>query len=474
MDSSNNLHQLQDQIQFVGSSSSSSLDNNNSDPSCYGASSAHHQWSPGGISLNSVSLSQNYSNEMLNTRDHNNNTSECMSLSNINNHSLIQQQDNFPLQWPHDHHHHHHDQSSYHHHHHHHHHDHEGLHKIKEELSSSTTSHDHHQQGMPKFTDMLNNTPMITNYLKINEQQHKDYNDKLLMINTKFSSGFPINGDYTSNLPSSSSSSSSSSTSSSSHRGSFSQIHPSVNISSLNESRRIMSMDMMSNMHIPRPFDMNMQVFDGRTLFEGNVLVPPLNSQEITRGSFPPNFGIPFHQHLHQQTLHYSSSSSPTHQVSLFSQASEGKRHNFLMATKASENASKKPRVESRSSCPPFKVRKEKLGDRVAALQQLVSPFGKTDTASVLMEAIGYIKFLQNQIETLSVPYMRASRNRPGKASQMGLLPQEGDEEEDTSDLRSRGLCLVPLSCMTYVTGDGGDGGGGGFWPMPPGFGGGN
>lgn len=37
-------------------------------------------------------------------------------------------------------------------------------------------------------------------------------------------------------------------------------------------------------------------------------------------------------------------------------QASEGKRHNFVMAPKAGETASKKPRVESRSSCPPFKV----------------------------------------------------------------------------------------------------------------------
>ncbi|KFK36171.1 hypothetical protein AALP_AA4G087200 [Arabis alpina] len=451
MDSAN-LHQLQDQLQLVGSSSSSSSLENNSDPSCYGASSAH-QWSPGGISLNSVSLSHNYNNEILNTRDHNNNkTSECMSLSNIHHHSLIQQQD-FPLQWSH------HDQSSYHHH--------EGLLKIKEELSSSTTSD--HQQDMPKFTDMLN-SPVITNYLKINE--HKDYTEKLLL--KTISSGFPINGDYCNSLPSSSTSSSS--PSSQSHRGSFSQIYPSVNISSLNESRR-MSME-MSN--IPRPFDMNMQVLDGR-LFEGNVLVPPLNSQEISnlgmsRGSFAPPFGLPFHHHL-QQTLHQPSS-SPTHQMAMFSneaEASEAKRRNFLMATKASENASKKPRVESRSSCPPFKVRKEKLGDRIAALQQLVSPFGKTDTASVLMEAIGYIKFLQSQIETLSVPYMRAARNRPGKASQLGSLPQEGDEEE-MRDLRSRGLCLVPLSCMTYVTGDGGDGGGGvggGFWPGPPGFGGG-
>ncbi|PHU24391.1 Transcription factor bHLH68 [Capsicum chinense] len=51
-------------------------------------------------------------------------------------------------------------------------------------------------------------------------------------------------------------------------------------------------------------------------------------------------------------------------------------------------------------------VRKEKLGDRITALHQLVSPFGKTDTASVLSEAIGYIRFLQAQIQALSSPYM--------------------------------------------------------------------
>eukprot|EP00252_Welwitschia_mirabilis_P022676 TRINITY_DN6206_c0_g1_i2.p1 TRINITY_DN6206_c0_g1~~TRINITY_DN6206_c0_g1_i2.p1 ORF type:complete len:336 (-),score=41.24 TRINITY_DN6206_c0_g1_i2:457-1464(-) len=58
----------------------------------------------------------------------------------------------------------------------------------------------------------------------------------------------------------------------------------------------------------------------------------------------------------------------------------------------------KRPRIEAPSAIPAFKVRKEKLGDRITALQQLVSPFGKTDTASVLLEAIGYIKFLQQQI----------------------------------------------------------------------------
>ncbi|TVU22325.1 hypothetical protein EJB05_32011 [Eragrostis curvula] len=117
----------------------------------------------------------------------------------------------------------------------------------------------------------------------------------------------------------------------------------------------------------------------------------------------------------------------------------------------------KKHRLESRSSTivPSFKVRKEKLGDRIAALQQLVSPFGKTDTASVLMEAIGYIKFLQDQVETLSGPYLRSSRNKKPRTTQRGSSNANG-EEETRLDLRSRGLCLVPLSCTSYVTNENG------------------
>ncbi|MCL7042571.1 hypothetical protein MKW94_024778 [Papaver nudicaule] len=116
----------------------------------------------------------------------------------------------------------------------------------------------------------------------------------------------------------------------------------------------------------------------------------------------------------------------------------------------------KKPRTESRSSIPPLKVRKEKLGDRIANLQQLVAPFGKTDTASVLMEAIGYIKFLQEQVETLSVPYMKSGRNNNNMRPkfQQGMnnaRAGEGDTNEPKRDLRSRGLCLVPLSCTQLV-----------------------
>ncbi|XP_062191202.1 uncharacterized protein LOC133894994 [Phragmites australis] len=123
--------------------------------------------------------------------------------------------------------------------------------------------------------------------------------------------------------------------------------------------------------------------------------------------------------------------------------------------------APKTPRLESRSSTivPSLKVRKEKLGDRIAALQQLVSPFGKTDTASVLMEAIGYIKFLQDQVETLSGPYLRSSRNKKARTIQQPGSTKNtnaGEEEEARLDLRSRGLCLVPISCTSYVTNENG------------------
>ncbi|GMI89471.1 BASIC HELIX LOOP HELIX 68, PERICYCLE FACTOR TYPE-A 3 [Hibiscus trionum] len=72
----------------------------------------------------------------------------------------------------------------------------------------------------------------------------------------------------------------------------------------------------------------------------------------------------------------------------------------------ATGGALRKTRVQPSATQSTFKVRKEKLGDRITTLHQLVSPFGKTDTASVLLEAIGYIRFLQSQIEALSLPYL--------------------------------------------------------------------
>ncbi|KAL5839758.1 hypothetical protein ACOSQ4_012366 [Xanthoceras sorbifolium] len=108
----------------------------------------------------------------------------------------------------------------------------------------------------------------------------------------------------------------------------------------------------------------------------------------------------------------------------------------------SSEPAFKRPRIETPSPLPTFKVRKEKLGDRITALQQLVSPFGKTDTASVLHEAIEYIKFLHDQVSVLSTPYMKEGT----PIQQQQGCDKLKDPEQPKQDLRSRGLCLVPIS----------------------------
>ncbi|XP_039003616.1 transcription factor bHLH153-like isoform X2 [Hibiscus syriacus] len=84
------------------------------------------------------------------------------------------------------------------------------------------------------------------------------------------------------------------------------------------------------------------------------------------------------------------------------------------------------------------KDRKEKFGERIVALQQLVSPYGKTDTASVLLEAMEYIQFLHEQVKVLSAPYLQTT-------------PTNIMQNVEHYSMRNRGLCLVPISCTVGV-----------------------
>ncbi|CAL9754313.1 unnamed protein product [Musa acuminata subsp. burmannicoides] len=82
--------------------------------------------------------------------------------------------------------------------------------------------------------------------------------------------------------------------------------------------------------------------------------------------------------------------------------------------------------------------RSQKLGDKITALQQLVSPFGKTDTASVLHEAALSINFLHEQIKMLAAPYFGMSSPE---------VRVQG-HARNSADLRSRGLCLAPVDAI--------------------------
>ncbi|KAJ6795619.1 transcription factor bHLH68-like [Iris pallida] len=141
--------------------------------------------------------------------------------------------------------------------------------------------------------------------------------------------------------------------------------------------------------------------------------------------------------------------------------------HSSECNSKETGAAAKKIRVAPFSAQSTFKVRKEKLGDRIAVLHQMVSPFGKTDTASVLLEAIGYIRFLHNQIEALSSPYLGggggsdSTRQQPPVKGRNCIFPEDPGQVDggggELMDLRSRGLCLVPLStCTSHVGGGAG------------------
>ncbi|KVI04935.1 Myc-type, basic helix-loop-helix (bHLH) domain-containing protein [Cynara cardunculus var. scolymus] len=301
--------------------------------------------------------------------------------------------------------------------------------RIKDEFSGS--------ESYPKFSEMISSSPTSSiEDLHLNPSSGYNNNQDLLL--RTFSNGCQIKGgqlidqfpdDTTPNNHFQNCSNRISS------RGTFSQILPTINISNLNQSPAAISSD---------SFDMNLPALDlfGSPRLNGNFSHPySFNPHQL--GSFFKDTCLSYgldkmHQPNHRPVICPSKISSA---FNTRTSCTEAKRpaSNYMDTNAPRATIPKKSKLEPRASCAPF----------------------KTDTASVLMEAIGYIKFLQNQVETLSVPYMKSTQ-KANRTSKQGVSVMIDENEEATKDLRSRGLCLVPLPCLSYVTD-----GGGGIWSGP-------
>ncbi|RWW34614.1 hypothetical protein GW17_00000615 [Ensete ventricosum] len=111
-----------------------------------------------------------------------------------------------------------------------------------------------------------------------------------------------------------------------------------------------------------------------------------------------------------------------------------------------SEPAVKKLRIETPSPLPTFKVRKEKLGDRITALQQLVSPFGKDSRFPSAVRSSVPVELSRDArlsaTHPLNSELLRACMHYYWQRSRSGASP-EVRELKRPKDVRSRIAFLV-------------------------------
>ncbi|KAL9274178.1 Transcription factor bHLH113-like protein [Drosera capensis] len=97
-------------------------------------------------------------------------------------------------------------------------------------------------------------------------------------------------------------------------------------------------------------------------------------------------------------------------------------------------------------------VRRRAIGEGVAALHRCVCPNnGKTDAATVLHEAKGYIRFLQEQVKVLCFFYLQSQIRSDCHSCDDGREPRDEYTDSPGENLKSKGLCLVPVECITTL-----------------------
>ncbi|KAG0472346.1 hypothetical protein HPP92_016892 [Vanilla planifolia] len=123
------------------------------------------------------------------------------------------------------------------------------------------------------------------------------------------------------------------------------------------------------------------------------------------------------------------------------------------------------------------RLRRERIADRMKALQELVPNANKTDKASMLDEIIDYVKFLQLQVKVLSMsrlggagavaPLVADISSEGGSAGGRGALAaseamtateqqvaklMEEDMGSAMQYLQGKGLCLMPISLASAIS----------------------
>nr|KYP53590.1 Transcription factor bHLH66 [Cajanus cajan] len=122
------------------------------------------------------------------------------------------------------------------------------------------------------------------------------------------------------------------------------------------------------------------------------------------------------------------------------------------------------------------RLRRERIAERMKALQELVPNANKTDKASMLDEIIDYVKFLQLQVKVLSMSRLggaaavapvvgemsseggKVKGNEASSNDSLAMTEQQVAKlmEEDMGSamqyLQGKGLCLMPISLATAIS----------------------
>lgn len=191
--------------------------------------------------------------------------------------------------------------------------------------------------------------------------------------------------------------------------------------------------------------------------------------------------------------------------VSLFGSHSSAAQPQGTAAVVATGSA--RPRVRARrgQATDPHSIaerlRRERIAERMKALQELVPNANKTDKASMLDEIIDYVKFLQLQVKVLSMSRLggagavapliaefpaegqtNVAATLGSSSFQDGMVVAERQVarlmEEDMGSamqfLQGKGLCLMPVSLASVISSNnsrmvmGGGGGQQGFSAVDP------